>query len=425
MTTSVPRQAGKAIPRAFKSVWVPPSWVEYMFYFTFLYSMVSGYLGIEIPLFAAGLIVALGGLCLIKLGSRRKEICAPIALLLATQFSFILVQIAVYEVSVTDDTIRSFVLLMFLLIIVQSLCLRPGFLHRCTMVMFMIGLIVVPHLGFRGGEGEEVARAAVDIKIGGSLTNANGLGTWFGFCVVIFGIAGLATRRGIVVRILYGLAAVGSLLIVGLTVSRGALIGCALALTVGFRRFLKRGFLPVLLLITLGGVALISGLFDQIISNYEQRGAEETGRFLLWPLAIEQFLESPIFGVGLSKVYIWVPEAGMLIPPHNSFLFFPLSSGIVPAVLYVAFWIRAAWRSFFDVGGSEYSPFRAPLLLYVLVAFIVGDVNVAPWAVISLVVGAGSHNSHRRERLPVTYSRIRRRRIAPTVQLPSKAGTIR
>src|SRR5262249_39849781 len=258
--------------------------VEYMYYFSFLYSMVSGYLGIEIPLFAAGLIVALGGLCLIKLGSRRKEICAPIALLLATQFSYIFVQIAVYDVSVTDDSIRTFILWMFLLIIVQSLCLRPGFLHRCTIVMFVLGLIVIPHLAFK--ESDNASRAAVAIQIGGYLTNANGLGLWFGFCVVVFSIAVLETRRGNIVWILFGLAAIGCLLIVGFTVSRGALLGCALALTVGFRRFLKRGFLPVLLLIILGGVALASGLFDQMISNYEQRGTEETGRFLLWPLII-------------------------------------------------------------------------------------------------------------------------------------------
>jgi O-antigen ligase len=166
-------------------------------------------------------------------------------------------------------------------------------------------------------------------------------------------------------------------------------------------------------------------LLDQIISNYEQRGTEETGRALVWPLATKRFLESPIFGVGVSKIATWIPEATISIPPHNSFLFFPLSSGIVPAALYIAFWIRAVRRSFSDVGASEYSPFRTPLLLFVLVAFIFGDINVAPWAVVSLVVGAGSHNSHRREGLLVTYNRIRRRRIAPTVQLPSKAGTIR
>ena len=426
MTTSVSRQAGKPIPRAFKFVWIPPRGVEYTYYFVFSYSIIAAYLDIEIPLFAAGLTVALGGLCLRKMGSRRKEICAPIALLLACSISFILIQISMHGASVMDGTIRSFILWILGLIIMQSLCLRPGFLHRCTIVIFMVGLIAVPHLAFRGGT-EEVARAAADIKIGGGMTNANGLAVWFGFCVVSFGISALETKRGIVVRMLYGLAAVGSLFIVGLTVSRGALLGCAMALTVGFRRFLKRGFVPVLLLIIFAGVLLASGLVDQIISGYEERATEETGsgRFLVWPLVIERFLASPIVGVGWSAVGTWVPEADTSIVPHNSFLYFPLSSGIVPFALYVAFWTRAARRSFSDVGGSEYSPFRTPLLLYALVAFILADISTEPWALLALTVGAGSGISHRRERVLVASSRIRRRRVAPTVQPPSKAGTIR
>ena len=414
------QQAGKPIPRGFKFVWIPPRWVEYTYYLVFSYSIVAGALGIEVPLFAAGLTVALGGLCLIKLGSRRKEICAPIALLLACQFSFIFVQATVYGASVIeDDLIRTFILWMFAMIIVQSLCLRPGFLQRCTIVIFMLGLSVLPFLGFSD---QGVDRAGISVAVGGSLTNANGLAGWFGFCLVYFGISALETKRGIV-RILYGLAALGSLLIVGLTVSRGALIGCTLALTVAFRRFLKRAFLPALLLIILGGVLVMSGLFDSSISNYEERGMEETGRLLVWPLVIERFLESPIFGVGMSGIMTWIPDSSHPIPPHNSFLYFALSSGIVPAALYVAFWIRAAWRSFSDVRGSEYSPFRTPLLLYALGTFILGDINVAPWAVLAVAVGAGSHDSHRRERLLVTHSKIRRRRIAPTVQLPSKAKT--
>jgi O-antigen ligase len=422
MTTGMPRQAGKPIPRKFKFVWMPPRWVEYTFYFSFSYSIVAAALGIEIPLFAAALTVALGGLCLRDMGSRRKEICAPIALLLACQFSFILVQIAVYGASVTDDTIRMFILWMLGMIIVQSLCLRPGFLTRCTIVIFMLGLSVVPFMGFSD---QGVDRAGIAAPVAGNLTNANGLAGWFGFCVVSFGIAGLEARRGIVMRILYGLAAIGSLLIVGLTVSRGGLFGCAIALTVGFRRFLKRAFVPLLVFIILGGVLFASGLFDQILANYEERGMEETGRLLMWPLIIQRFLESPIFGVGMSRIMTWVPEADKAMPPHNSFLFFALSSGIVPAALYVAFWIRAGWRSFVDVGQQEYSPFRLPFLLYAFVAYITGDITTTPWALLTLSVGAGSGILHWKERLPATYSRIRRRSIARTIQLTSKAGTIR
>src|SRR5262249_30339430 len=151
--------------------------------------------------------------------------------------------------------------------------------HRCAIVLFMLGLIAVPHLAFK--ETEEVARVAADVGIG-SMSNANGLAAWFGFCVVFFSIAGLESMRGTVVWLFYGLVSVGSLLIVGFSVSRSALLGCALALAVAFRRLLKRAFVPTVLLIIFAGVFFASGLADQIqiISNYEQRGTEDTGRMM-------------------------------------------------------------------------------------------------------------------------------------------------
>lgn len=423
MTTSVSRQAGRPIRRAFKLVWMPSRLVEYTYYFAFSYSILSGFLGIEIRLVAAGLTVALGGLCLLRMGSLRKEILAPIALLLACSISFILVQISMHGASVLDDTIRSFILWTLGLIIMQSLYHRPGFLHRCTIVIFMLGLVAVPFLIFRGGT-EEVGRAAADIQIGGGLTNSNGLAVWFGFCVVSFGISALETKRGMVVRTLYGLAAAGSLLIVGLTVSRGALLGCAIALTVGFRRLLKRSFVPVLVLVSLAGVVLVSGLVDPIISGFEERAGEETGRFLVWPVVIERFLQSPMVGVGAERVGTYVAEVGKVYQPHNSFLHFALASGIVPLALYLAFWTMAARRLFSDVGGSEYSPFRTPLLLYAFVAFMLAGVSTEPWALLALTLGASSGISRRRERVFAASSRIRWRRIAPAVQPPSKADAI-
>jgi O-Antigen ligase len=421
MTTNTLRRTRK--PRAPVSVWIPSRKIEYAYYLVFSYSIIAAYLGVEVPLLAALIITALGGFCLVKMGSRAKEVYAPIALLLACQISFILVQVAAHGVSVMDAPIRNFILWICGMIIVQSLCLRPGFLHRCTIVIFAAGLIAVPHLAFTTSDIVERARA--DIQIGGGLQNADGLAVWFGFCVVSFGISALETKRGIVVRILYGLAAVGSLLIVGLTVSRGAMFGAALAITVAFRGLLRRGFVPVLLLIILTGVIYESGLFDQAISRYAERGMEETGRFLLWPYVVERIFNSPIVGVGFSNISTYIPEVTSSIStPHNSFLFFALSSGVLPLAFWVSFWIGAASRSFSDDEQSEYRPFRIPLLLYALVAFMFSDISTELWALLTLAVGAGSGISLRRERLLVTHRRIRRRRMAPTVQLPSRAKTI-
>src|SRR5207247_1615925 len=103
-------------------------------------------------------------------------------------------------------------------------------------------------------------------------------------CAVFLAIFGLEARR-VSFRIGAWVLAVGCLLIVTLTVERGPLFATVLAITLGFRTFLKRGFVPVLAVVILAGVALASGLFDQASSKYKERGTEETGREILWPEA--------------------------------------------------------------------------------------------------------------------------------------------
>jgi O-antigen ligase len=418
MNTRLLRQVGQSTRHRLKHVWVPSRNVEYVYYFTFSYSVIAAYLNVEIPLVAAALLTCLAGFCVVKMGSSRRDIYAPIALLLACQITYLLVQVIVHGVSVMSDSLRWFILWIFGMIIVRSLCLRPGFLLRCTIVLFAIGLITMPHLGL------ETERARAEIDIGGGLQNANGLAGWFGFCVVSFGILAINTKLRVTKRILYGIAATVSLIVVGLTVSRGSLLGCAVALAVGYRHLLKRGFVPVLLLIVFAGIIFMSGWFDRIVSGYEERGMEETGRFLLWPYVVERILASPFAGVGVSDISTYIPEAGQSITtPHNSFLFFALASGIMPFAFYLAFWIKIAWGSLFDVGRSEYSPFRTPLFLYALVAFFLADVSAEPWSILALVVAAGPALSLGGERAFVRH-KTRSRRLATRFQFPSKAKTI-
>ena len=422
MTNGISRRPAKLVSRVFRAMWVPPRWIEYSYYFAFSYSVIAAYLGIEIRLIAAGITVALGALCFIKMGAGRKQMYAPITPLLACAISFVIIEIVIYRTSILDEIIRAFILWVFGLIIMQSLQIRPGFLLRCTMVMFALGLIAVPHLGYTTAS--VVERASAGIEIGGGLRNANGLAVWFGFSVVVFGIYALEAKRGIAVRMLYSFGALGSLIIVGLSVSRGAVLGCALALCVGFRSVLKRSFVPVLALIILIGVGLESGLVGQILSNYAERATEETGRILVWPLIFDRIFASPILGVGYAANDTYVPEAGVSIVPHNSFLFFALSSGIVPFAFYTAFWIRAVRNRLSNGGGSEYSAFRGPLLVYALVAFMLADISVEPWALLALTVGGSADISFDKAQLRVRAKNVRCHRSPPIIQSSSKIRTV-
>jgi O-antigen ligase len=258
--------------------------------------------------------------------------------LIACVVSFLLIQIFIHGESILDSNIRAFITWILGLIIVHSLCLRQGFSYRLPIVLFATGAVTIPYLGFDSG-GVEMAR--VDLAVQGGLTHPGGLAQWFGFLAIFFAITGIETRRGSV-RIGAWLIAVGCLCIVGLTVERGPLFATVLGITVASRRLLKRGFAPVFVLVALTGVVSVTGLFDQAISRYLIRGTEETGREILWPAVVERIIDSPLIGVGISQVGTEVLRPHEATPPHNSFLYFALSSGIVPI-----------FRGVLDTGRSE------------------------------------------------------------------------
>jgi O-antigen ligase len=400
-----------------KAVWVPPRQLEYLYYFVISYSALAAAVNAEVPLVAAGLMTILAAFCFRKTGSSRRNLYAPIALLLACQTSYILVQVLAHQIFVLSDSLRWFILWTFATLIVQSLCLRPGFLIRCTIVIFAIGLIAVPTLGFNV---DTVERARAEINIGGGLQNPDGLAAWFGFCAVSFGVAAMNMKSADIKRLLYWSGAIVSLFIVALTVSRATLLGCAVALTVASRHMLKRAFVPVLLFVLLGGLVFESGLINHITSNYGERATEETGRFLLWPLIVNRISESPLVGVGVTQITTYIPErGGSISTPHNSFLFFALSSGFVPFAFFLGFWIRAVGTSVRDAGRSEYGPFRVPLLLYALISFLVSDVSAETWSVLALAVSAGPPLLLRQPH-PLVTARIRTRRLAQRSEFPSR-----
>src|SRR5215813_3756839 len=184
---------------ASNSMWIPSRRVEYIYYFTIAYSILSGYFGVEIPLLAAGTMVALALYCVRNLGSRAKEILAPMAFLFACLISFIFVQVAVHGSSITEGSIRTFILSICEVIIVQSLCLRRGFLYRCALVFVIIAVIPLRNLGFSEST---VEMARIDAPVAGNLSHPSGLAWWFGFCAIFFAVAGLEEKRGNI-QILY------------------------------------------------------------------------------------------------------------------------------------------------------------------------------------------------------------------------------
>jgi hypothetical protein len=395
---------------------IPSWWIEYSYYFSVAYTILGGYFGLEIPLLAAGMAVALAFFCLQHLGSHAKKVLAPVAFLLVSIISSVGVEIAFHETSLRDPYITRSILWVCGMMIVQSLALRPRFLYRCAIVLFVIGIIPLRDLTVGGGAAGAVDQARFDLAVQGNLSHPAGLAYWFGFCAVFFAIAGLEESR-VRIQILYWLATVGCLLVVALTVERGPLFGAAIALTIGFRHILKRGFLPVLLLIILTGIVIESGLFADSVAQYQTRGLEETGRLTLWPIIIDRILDSPLVGFGATDVGTQF-SAGRFITPHNAFLYFALASGIVPFAFLVAFWMRATLASLTHRDGSDSAAFRIPFLVYGFVFFMLGEGSPEPWVLLILSLIAGHGAAHHISRI-IVLRRIRRPGAVPSLARPS------
>ena len=180
--------------------------------------------------------------------------------------------------------------------------------------------------------------------------------------------------------------AVGSLYVVTLTVSRGALLALAVSLLIAGRRLLKVGLSPVLLLagLLLGLTEL--GVFDRAFHAYDIRANEESGRFKVWPLLIEQFLNSPFIGNGASNAGA-VLNTGKFVTPHNSFLLFAVASGIVPLVLFATYCFGSGMAARRAEHSDQNSMFYLPLVVYTVLITFAGNLDfMTPWAIVSLAV---------------------------------------
>jgi len=390
-------QRGRPDGVAYTRVRIPSRKLEWGFYAAMVYSLAADVWGVSIPMFAGALTIAVAAVCIWEVRSFAKAAYAPIWLLLACGITYILVQVVVHEDSIRSESIRPFVIWLMQLFVVHTLCLRPGFSRRYPLVLLSVAALSLPYLAYNSGPVER-AHVQRDLGLGGGLASVNGLGEWFGFFSIYFAICGLETERFTHRLAAWG-TTVGCLLVVGLTVSRGSMFGAALAIAIAFRSLLKRGFIPILLLITVTGVVYESGLFDRAVSGYEERAMQESGRERIWPAVINRILETPVFGVGESEVTTQL-SAATFGQPHNTFLYLALSAGVLPTALLVAFFVQSGRKSVRRTKIQKDESFRIPYLVFTFVVLMLGDLGfMAPWALLTVTVAAGSSIVYGRQRL--------------------------
>lgn len=359
----------------------PPVFLEYVFYGSLTYAYLGQAWGIVIPA-VGGVVLLLNAVaCLLIVGVQNIRVYQPVALALCTGALVIVIQL-LFHAQTAQAVGEGIGIITWLeiIIIVQSLSLRPGFLHRFALVALVIGISCLPYITLR--KVGDIVRAWAS---GTGLSNPNVLGQWFGFCFVYLLFWSIQSKETFL-RMVALAAAVVCLYIVALSVSRAPLVGIALACIVGFRSALKRSFVPLVSISLLVGLVYVSGVFDEEINHYTTRGAEETGRGRLWPQALERILGSPWIGLGLGETRIPpVSATGRWHNPHNSFLYLASAAGIFPLISYLQYLTRVAIGSLhiirrMPVGEDAFLP---PLVAFALFEMVVDHYAfMSPWTVV-------------------------------------------
>src|SRR5262245_48232708 len=105
-----------------------PRYAEYAYYFCLYYSMFG--VIIPIPMLGGGMLAVLAAFCIMRLRQLKTVVYTAIFFPVGCAFFYLIVQVAVHDVSLRMEYVRPFVTWIPMIIITQSLCLRPGFLKR-------------------------------------------------------------------------------------------------------------------------------------------------------------------------------------------------------------------------------------------------------------------------------------------------------
>jgi len=388
-------EGGIANQRAYETGSYPPAFLEYAWYLSVFYAMLGGALGIVIPLLGTGTLVLVAAGCFLSMGNHSSRVYRPVALALSTGILMGIIQLVFHEWSQRASAESIFIVQwLAMLIAAQPLSLRPGFLQRFALIALAIGITCLPFISLKADGGIMRATAV------GTGMNANGLGMWFGFCTVYFIFWGLQSQKPIL-RAASWTTALGCFYVVALTVSRAPVLAIILAGLVGFRSALKRSFVPVLLLVLLISLIYVSGVFDDEINYYTNRGAEKTGRETLFTVAIERIIDSPWIGVGLGEIQIYRGAGKQLKNPHNGLLHITLGAGIIPLICFLGYLARVAIGSLrimerVQAGEAALVP---PLVAFALFEIMILDYTfMSPWTVVIFALAAGAIQAEGRRR---------------------------
>lgn len=375
----------------------PSYLIEFAYLALIFYANLAPAFGIAIPLAGFGSLAILAVLSFLHFGASFPKAFRPIKYALGCALSVLLVQVLIFQESLGGGFIRYFITWLLSLIVIQSLSFRKGFFHRFALVAFLVGCATLPFLKIYVAN-DEMMRIGGDEGV--ALGNPNFFGMWFGFCAIYFLVTGLEAKNYII-RMSSWFAGMLCLYLMAITVSRGPLLGVAIAMVLAFEKVLKRSFLPILGFVCFAWLIYISGVFDELIGYYMHRGAEETGRSKLWAWALLGIFDSWGLGVGISNAMILDPATGKKYGPHNSVLFIWFSSGFLPLLFYLGYLLQAIKGGFRARKLKTLdSPYVLPLVSFALLELMVLDgAFMSAWHMVVFSMAIGILGIKRKEKL--------------------------
>src|SRR5258705_5579589 len=147
-----PQEKTSIVPIVRRPEPVIPRAAEYVFYALYLYGILSESWGVFVPLLGGGGMALLAMYCIWRLGKDARTIYRPLILPVGCALTLIIIQVVVHDQSPTADINRQYLNWIILLIVIQSLLLRNGFLHRFGFAVTILGLTLLPNLVFNYGD---------------------------------------------------------------------------------------------------------------------------------------------------------------------------------------------------------------------------------------------------------------------------------
>ena len=241
--------------------------------------------------------------------------------------------------------------------------------------LVLLGTVIVGYQLTSGVSLSEMASSRSRGMLSWIGMHANNLGHLcnLGFVLMLFAFLG---SRSSITRWFYAIAALLSGAAAALTFSRSAFLGLVvigLYLLVSRRRFMD--FFLALTVVIIIGVLLPDAFIERAATGIENRdtGAITAGRLDgIWAPLFPEFLDSPIWGHGLSST-LWSEfnrPFYIVGHPHSAYLQVLLDFGVLGAILVAAFWFKV-WSTFRTLHKYHSDPFWKTFFEGAMVAVVV------------------------------------------------------